>query len=215
MKNNSKQEQKLDFLEKFLQQAVFDGWNKKSFENTSEIIFNNADYGYGLFPNDIEDLLILFSQKIDSELMDYINQNKMSDLRIHEKISYLIHARLLLIAPYKLAIKRLLKSPLDIASNALTAINLTWHNADNFWNMINDKSTDFNYYTKRGILSVIYIKTLNFWVDDQSENLKNTQEYLENQMANTLKIGKCKKKIVTGIENIAKLPFIRLLTKKF
>ncbi len=92
---------------------------------------------------------------------------------------------------------------------------MTWNNADNFWSIIKDQSTDFNYYSKRCILSVIYTKTLIFWVDDQSENNKLTEEYLKQQISNTLKIGKCKKKIVTGIENIAKLPFIRLLTKNF
>jgi len=58
-----------------------------------------------------------------------------------------------------------------------------------------------NYYTKRLILAGIYTSVLLFWLNDDSKNLKKTENFLKKQLKKTLFIGKIKKSIINFSEN--------------
>lgn len=50
------------------------------------------------------------------------------------------------------------------------------------WSQAGDKSTDFNYYTKRLVLGHIYVATLMYWLKDTSFQSLKTQKFLEKQL---------------------------------
>ncbi len=52
--------------------------------------------------------------------------------------------------------------------------------ADRVWRLLEDKSVDFNYYTKRIILSQILINSILYWRG--SNNLNKTEIFIEKQI---------------------------------
>ena len=52
------------------------------------------------------------------------------------------------------------------------------------WISINDKSTDYNFYTKRAILGTIYSVVILFWLNDKSNKLDKTYNLLEKLIMN-------------------------------
>ena len=63
---------------------------------------------------------------------------------------------------------------------------------------------------KRIILSGVYTSTLLFWINDESNELKNTEDFLDRRLKDVLKIGKFKKfgnKILNNNQGLAKFPF--------
>ena len=51
----------------------------------------------------------------------------------------------------------------------LAMTRAAWNTADSIWYAIGDRSTDWNYYSKRTILATIYLATLKDRVDERSD----------------------------------------------
>ena len=51
-------------------------------------------------------------------------------------------------------------------------------------------ATDFNFYTKRGLLAAVYSSTLLVWLDDRSEGCADTWAFLDRRIANVMKVPK-------------------------
>ena len=67
--------------------------------------------------------------------------------------------------------------------------------ADEIWFLAGDKSTDYNYYTKRIILMNIYAITFSFFVFDNSKDLERTKKFLDKEISAVLKFGNLKNKL--------------------
>ena len=64
--------------------------------------------------------------------------------------------------------------------------------ADEIWFLAGDKSTDYNYYTKRIILMNIYALTFSFFVFDNSKDLEKTKKFLDKEISVVLNFGNFK-----------------------
>ena len=67
--------------------------------------------------------------------------------------------------------------------------------SDKFWQLIEDTSIDFNFYTKRFILMSVIVPTTLFWINDESKDSLNTIDYMKKCFKRSMKIGKIKNKI--------------------
>jgi len=72
--------------------------------------------------------------------------------------------------------------------------------ADEIWFLAGDKSTDYNYYTKRIILMNIYAITFSFFVFDNSKDLERTKKFLDKEISAVLKFGNLKNKLKKNIK---------------
>ena len=72
--------------------------------------------------------------------------------------------------------------------------------ADEIWFLAGDKSTDYNYYTKRIILMKVYAITFSFFVFDNSKDLERTKKFLDKEISAVLKFGSLKNKLKKSIK---------------
>jgi ubiquinone biosynthesis protein COQ9 len=63
-----------------------------------------------------------------------------------------------------------------------------------------DKSTDFNYYTKRGLLASIYGLTILYWLSDTSQDFGETEVFLAQRLNSVMYIPKFRSKIIKHLE---------------
>ena len=66
--------------------------------------------------------------------------------------------------------------------NAALAARLLYKTVDAIWYAIGDRSTDFNFYTKRGLLAGVYSATLFYWLNDKSEGGQATWTFLDRRI---------------------------------
>jgi ubiquinone biosynthesis protein COQ9 len=139
------------------------------FKNFKKIDFDNIDQDIslkkidGLHFFDKQELLIKISdllfEDLDKKFLSEVKfkVNKIS--KTNEKISFLLSKRFQIEKKNKDLIKifliHLIKS-----NNSNKVLNYIYSVADIMWKHSNDRSVDFNYYTKRLILSSIYLKIL-------------------------------------------------------
>ena len=69
------------------------------------------------------------------------------------------------------------------------------------WRAAGDTSTDFNFYTKRGILAGRLWRHLMRWFNDTSEDEAATEEFLAARIENVMQFEKFKAKAKEALSN--------------
>ena len=139
------------------------------YKNFKKIDFDNIDQDISL--KKIDDLHFFDKQelliKISDLLFEDLDKKFLSEVKskvnkiskTNEKISFLLNKRFQIEKKNKDLIKifliHLIKS-----NNSNKVLNYIYSVADIMWKHSNDRSVDFNYYTKRLILSSVYLKIL-------------------------------------------------------
>jgi ubiquinone biosynthesis protein COQ9 len=154
-----------------------------------------------LFPDGAAGLVRHFHDWADRKMLEKISKTKgFRSLKIREKIAAAARARLEELAPFKPAAEAALAwhaRPWHAASG-LKALYAT---VDEIWKAAGDTATDYNFYTKRGLLAGVYSATLLFWLNDKSENHTATWDFLARRIDNVLSLGKITGKAKTAAQN--------------
>ena len=75
-----------------------------------------------------------------------------------------------------------------LPGNAPGALRALWRTVDAMWHAAGDTATDFNHYSKRGLLAGVYSSTLLYWLDDKSDGYAETWAFLDRRIADVLRV---------------------------
>ncbi len=143
-------------------------------------------------PNGFKSLMLEVNEIINQKIRSEKLPRNFTNFRTHEKVIYFVMRRLEIfneiLDKYKF-FKETLK-PFIILNTSKTLFQIS----DEIWFLSGDKSTDYNYYTKRFLLMKIYALTFSFFIFDRSEKFENTKKFLEKQIELVLGFGKLKRK---------------------
>ena len=70
------------------------------------------------------------------------------------------------------------------------AAKCLYRTVDAIWYAAGDTSTDYNFYTKRGLLAGVYSSTVLYWLNDDSEGAVATWAFLDRRIADVMKVPK-------------------------
>ena len=79
---------------------------------------------------------------------------------------------------------------LALPMNAPLAARLAWRTCSVMWYSAGDRSADWNYYTKRGLLVSVYSTTLLYWMSDEGDEdgcFPDTLAFLDRRISDVLK----------------------------
>lgn len=201
MNDNIEKEQSI-ILEAFIKNVPFDGWSNSSLNKAAKECNYDASYVSLLFPNGIEDLTDYFVNSLNAQMTEkYINNSEATKLKISDKISYLIELKFSLYQPMKEAIRCLFQYNL-LPQNICSGQTHLWKICDQIWYLAGDKSTDFNYYTKRSLLAYVYSSSLLYYLSDESENFLETKNFIKRKIESVLKLGKWKASSLKFLKNL-------------
>ncbi|KAK7070680.1 Ubiquinone biosynthesis protein coq9, mitochondrial [Halocaridina rubra] len=62
---------------------------------------------------------------------------------------------------------------------------------DHVWYYAGDRTTDFNWYTKRGILAAVYKSTEIYMLQDKSEDFQDSWAFMNRRLSDVHSVGKC------------------------
>lgn len=181
-------------LGKMLAHAPFDGWTERTLEAASRDAGVDRAVLNAAFPKGVADVFRAWSAQLDDEMLAAMAGPEFTSLKIREKAAFAVKARLQRLRPHKEAARRA-AATLALPVYAPLAAELAWKTADAIWRGLDDKSTDFNFYSKRGILTGVWTSTFARWLADDSENEKATRAFLDARIENVMQIEKAKAKI--------------------
>jgi ubiquinone biosynthesis protein COQ9 len=171
--------------------AVFDGWSDKALEMAASELGVPADRARLCFPDGPVQMIDAWFDAIDIAMAKAYPLERISKLKIRERIRDLVLYRIEVVNPHKEALRRAL-AILAQPQNAITGAKLAWRSADRMWRIAGDRSTDFNHYTKRGILSALYTSTMLVFLDDDSEGMVSTRGFLDRRIDDVMNFEKFK-----------------------
>jgi ubiquinone biosynthesis protein COQ9 len=171
--------------------AVFDGWTRQAVDSAAQQLGFDPVQARLAKPKSQSAMIDLYIQEVDRGLEAYFTPERLSQLKIRDKIRALVWRRLEIMAPAREAVRRAL-AILAMPQNLPLALRISWRTADRMWRIAGDTSTNFNHYTKRMTLGAVYGSTLLVWLDDQSEGWTTTAGFLDRRIDDVMKIEKVK-----------------------
>ena len=171
--------------------AVFDGWTRQAVDSAARQLGIDPVQARLAIPKLQTGMIDLYIQEVDRALEVYFTPERLSALKIREKIRALVWRRLEIMGPAREAIRRAL-AILAMPQNVPLALRISWHTADLMWRIAGDTSTDFNHYTKRMTLGAVYGSTLLVWLDDQTEGWSETAAFLDRRIDGVMRFEKFK-----------------------
>ena len=153
-----------------------------------------------LFPEGPLSLIEYFSSSIDQAMEEKLAALDLPKLKVRNRIKAAVLTRLALLAPHKEAARRA-AALMTLPMHAGLAARMMYRTVDAMWRAAGDTSTDFNFYSKRGILAGVYGSTLVRWFNDTGEDEKATQAFLDARIENVMQFEKFKAKARETLSN--------------
>lgn len=172
-------------------QAAFDGWNVKAIDAAAALLGVPGARARLAFPGGATEMIDAWFQDIDRDMAVRCPPERLAGMKIRERITALIEARLDAMASHREALRPAL-AILAFPQNVATSVALAWRAADHMWRLAGDRSTDFAYYTKRLTLASVYGATILVFLDDHSEGLAETRGFLARRIDNVMRFEKLK-----------------------
>jgi ubiquinone biosynthesis protein COQ9 len=199
-----------EILAQLLPEAAFDGFTEATLERAARAAgLDQADLKNGLlrrlFPRGVADALRFWSEEEDRRMAEAFRDLNPKPQGLTKKITWLIRNRIEALDWNREAARRA-AATLALPHNGTLGASLIWQTADAMWRAAEDKSTDFNWYTKRFSLSAIYGSTLSRWFADQgdaagAEPYEATWAFLDDRIGDLMRFEKAKAQAMKAAPN--------------
>ena len=179
-----------------LPSVAFDGWSNSTFVAACREADISERKARLFCPRGALDLAIAFHKWGDDQFETAFKKKKISELKVREKIRKAVELRIKL-ASDKEAVRRgvvLFSLPLY----AFEGSRLIWDTSDLIWELVGDNSEDYNWYSKRAILSAVYASTVLYWLGDNSEGSEETWHFLDRRIEDVMKFETAKVQLKTN-----------------
>jgi ubiquinone biosynthesis protein COQ9 len=171
--------------------AAFDGWSPEAVRLAAEQAGVDPDVARLAFTDGAVQMIDAWFRSVDHAMAAHLPVEALAAMKIRERITELVWARIQIVAPDREALRRAL-AILALPQNAPAAARMGWRAVDLMWRLAGDKATDFNHYTKRITLGAVYASTVLALLDDETPDLTATRAFLERRIENVMQFERLK-----------------------
>ena len=179
-----------------LPNVAFDGWSNSTFVAACREADISERKARLFCPRGALDLAIAFHKWGDDQFETAFTKKKISELKVREKIRKAVELRIKLASDKEAVRRGVVLFALPIY--AFEGSRLIWDTSDLIWELIGDNSEDYNWYSKRVILSAVYAATVLYWLGDNSEGSEETWHFLDRRIADVMKFETVKVQLKTN-----------------
>ena len=157
-KNNSNNKIKSIILQKLKKIVSDEGWSEKVLKQLLQNGVEKSDL-VTFFQYDYKELLKYSLEELNNSLEKEINKINIINYSLNKRIKKILMLRFNILNNDKEFYKKTFYHLLIPSNNKIMKSSL-YKSVDTMWYLAGDNSTDFNFYTKRLILAVIYVNAL-------------------------------------------------------
>ena len=192
-----------------LPHVVFDGWTDGAIRAGAEDLGWAPVEALSAFPGGAAELVEAFSHWADHGMLVALETANQGALRLSDKVALAVRTRLELLEPHREAVRRGVAF-FALPSNGPLGLKCLYRTVDAIWYAVGDRSTDYNFYTKRLLLAGVLSSTLLCWLNDRSEGYAETWAFLDRRITQVVKVGG---RLGKGMKGLLDLPE-RLLRRR-
>ena len=182
-------------------------WNKNLYKEIEKKCNFPQNYHYILSPGGGSQIIEEFESWQDQKMLELL-LTEDQNLKIREKIAKALEIRIMGIVPKAAILEQ--NALFLIPGNILSGAKCYSKTCDLIWRYAGDKSEDFNYYTKRGLLLCVYTSSRLFYLSDNSKDFIKTKEFIATSLERIINIAKIKDKV--KLPSIEDVPILRLMS---
>jgi ubiquinone biosynthesis protein COQ9 len=158
---------------------------------------------YRIFSGNMDQAIEYYLAMLDRQMETRLKEIDLSSMRVKDRILTAVMLRLRLATDHKEAVRKSLLY-LSVPVRSSIALKSLYNTVNSIWYAAGDRSTDFNFYTKRSLLAGVYSATLLYWLEDHSEDSYKTRAYLNRRLDQVMMIPKIKTQVRDGISMVLK-----------
>jgi ubiquinone biosynthesis protein COQ9 len=174
-------------VEAALPHVPFDGWTLETLRRAAQDAGYEPVMALRVFSRGPVEAIEFWNTLADRRMLAALEQEDVASLKIRAKVALAVRRRLEAAGAHREAVRRAL-GLLSLPHNAPVAAATVWRTIDAIWYAAGDTATDFNYYTKRGLLAGVYSATVLYWLEDKSEGQQATWEFLDRRIADVMRV---------------------------
>ncbi len=167
----------------------FEGWSLALLHNAAREWGHSEDVVRALFPRGVEDAVAHFADLVDRRMLAALAKTDPQTLKVRERVRDAVWARLQILQGWRAAEKAAITF-WAMPWRCGRAARVLWRTADRIWIWAGDAATDYNRYTKRGLLCGVMKTTLIAWLNDDSRDMAATRRFLDRRIDNVMQVGK-------------------------
>lgn len=194
MDKNDVMKIKDEIIQAALPEVLFDGWTWETVQGAAGKAGYNEETAAAVFPGGLIDVLDGFADMADREMLKRLEMRNPQEIRVRDRIHAGVMERFFYLRPYREQLRQSL-TYWAVPTRKPRALKIVWRSADRIWDWAGDTATDYNRYTKRGLLSGVLISTTLVFTGDESENLQDTEDFLARRIKNVMQAGRLLGKI--------------------
>ena len=176
-------------LQAMLPHVPFDGWTAAALRRGAEEAGIDAAGTQGAFPGGGGDMVAHFSDWSDRRMLIELEGMDLPSMRVTARVRSALQVRLRQAEAHREAVRRAL-ALLAMPQNALLGAKLLYRTVDAIWHAAGDNATDWNFYSKRGLLAGVFSATVLYWLGDRSEDYADTWGFLDRRLGDVATFGK-------------------------
>ncbi len=170
-----------------LPHVPFEGWTRRALARAAVDCGLPAADVDRLFPGDGADMVDWHNIIADRLMVADLAALNPEAMKVRERIATAVRLRLRRAAPHREAVRRGL-ALMSLPTNTARGARMLHRTSDAVWRAAGDTASDWNHYSKRLLLSGVYMSTLLFWLQDESEDFRDTDAFLDRRIADALKL---------------------------
>ena len=188
----------------FIEDVPKFGWSRETLLQCAKKQRISTSVLAKLFPSFEYDVLKFIIAQNNTQVEKNYNSFNNSRLKTRDKIKTILELKFDSNEYLKKALPEMLKFLLR-PGNLLMSIKMLHENSDFIWILAGDKSNDFSFYSKRGLLSMVYLATLIYWLNDKSTKGIGTKNFISKSVDG----------IVDGVSRLKQLSMLQTLAQNF
>ena len=178
-----------ELLRGTLPHVAFDGWSDRALKSGAADVGIPQQTARALFPDGGAEMIELHSQLLDNEMERRLVAEGFSEMRVRDRVGYAVKVRLALAIEDREAVRRAL-TYLAMPGHSALSVRILYRTVDMIWRCAGDKATDWNFYSKRGLLSGIYASAVLFMLQDDSPDCVETGAFIDRRIAEIMYLPK-------------------------
>ena len=171
--------------------AAFDGWTPAALDLAAASTGIDPAVAQLAYPGGAVDMIDAWFAHVDTAMLELLSPETLAAMKVRQRITALVEARLDLVAKDGEALRRAL-AVLAQPQNLARAARLNWRAADAMWRAAGDTATDYNHYTKRALLGGVYAATVMAMMADESDGRADTRAFLARRIEGIMQFEKFK-----------------------
>lgn len=190
-----------EILQAVLRHVPFDGWRKPMLEAAAADCGLQAAEIYRYFPGGIQDIVDFWLRDISQEMTDVVAASE--ETSVTKRIRLAVLTRFQIMTPDRETVRQTMIY-FSFPGRQQQAGKALYHTVDAMWHAAGVYDTDFNFYTKRLLLSGVYSSSLLFWLTEEGADEAALADFVDRRLAGIMKIQKRRGRMEKRLGNLCK-----------